>query len=308
MGVLSKIFGGTKNKSAPCDPEVRRLKEEASRIADQVIERSYSGVYLIETSCVVTKEGRSFPLIDVIDQLLHIAPDDPDILFAKAETYSLLADDETGQRLRREVLRLDPTHFDASMRERHFHDWANIFTYPGWSDGFTKVPPVMLAVQNAGQFVQIVRDGLALTLAVFLRVNRDNFPQEVVDARWKPLWVDTPFGPVFPHYAMFRLPNGKIYRQEYSLSPYPLKIHQRNGNWLIRRFCEVDSVFLVVNDGENVIYNSRFIYSESVRRTLASSKKKLEIVQTPLTGEHDERFRRGMEWYMQNYDMEKIPY
>lgn len=289
------------------NPEIHRLIQEASRVADQAIERNYAGAYLLNLTFGVTREGRSFPLINLIDDLLRLKPSEPDFLFAKAEIYSLLRDDETGQRLRREVLRLAPNHFDAYMRENHFKEWENIFTYPGWSVEQAKVPPVMLAVQKDGGYVQIVRDGLALTLAVIYRVNRDNFPAQIVDARWKPLWVETPFGPVFPHYAMFRLPNGKIYRQEFSLSPYPLqKTHQRHGNWLIRRFCEVDGIFLVVNAGEDVIYNSRFAYSESIRSTLASVKQKLEEMTLPQ--DYDRRFRSGMEWYMQNSDMEQIPY
>jgi hypothetical protein len=289
------------------DLRVRELEQKASRLADQVIDRSYAGAYLLNLTFGVTKEGRSFPLIDAIDKLLQITPHDPDVLFAKAEIYSLLRDDETGQRLRREVLRLEPNHFDAYMREQHFRDWENIFTYPGWSEDMTKVPPVILAVQNDEQFVQIVRDGLTLTLAIFVGVNRQNFPRKVVDARWKPLWIDTPFGPIFPHYAMFRLPSGKIYRQEYSLSPYPLrKIHQRHGNWLIRRFCEVGSVFLVVNEGDDVIFNFRSVYTESVCTMLASVKERLAKVTLP--SDHDTQVQRAMQWYMENSDIETILY
>lgn len=303
MGFLTRRFGG-QNAS---NPELRRLIQEASRVADQAIDRSYAGAYSLNLTFRVTTDGRSFPLTNLIDELLRLAPNEPDLLFAKAEIYSLLLDDETGQRLRREVLRLDPNHFDACMREKYFRKWENIFTYPGWSIELTKVPPVMLAVQEDGGYVQIVRDGLSPTLAVMHRVNRDNFPPEIVDARWNPLWVETPYGPVFAHYAMFRLPNGKIYRQEFSLSPYPLQnIHQRHGNWLIRRFCDVDSIFLIVNDGENVIYNSRFAYSQPVLTALASVKEKLDKLTLPQ--DYEKRFQRGMQWYMQNCDMEQIPY
>jgi len=288
------------------DPHVRELERKASQLADQVINRSYAGAYMLNLTFGVTKEGRSFPLINAIDQILQVTPNNPDVLFAKAEIYSLLRDDKTGQRLRREVLRLEPNHFDAYMREYYFKDWENIFTYPGWSEDMTKVPPVMLAVRNSGQFVQIVRDGLTLTLAILVSVNRQHFPPELVDARWKPFWIDTPFGPVFPHYAMFRLPNGKIYRQEYSLSPYSSTIHQRNGNWLIRRFCEIDSIFIVVNEVDDVIFNFRFVYTESVRNMLASVKEKL--MKMILPSDHETKIQKAMQWYMENSDIETVPY
>ncbi len=308
MGILDKFFRKNNNQPKENNSEISRLIAQASSFADQAIKRSYAGAYLLDLTFGVTKEKRSFPLLEIIDRILQLSPDNPNFLFAKAETHSLLRDDETGQRLRRQVLKLNPDHFDASMREQYFKNWENIFTYPGWNINTAKMLTVMQSVQRTGgQFVQIVRDGLSLTLAILLQVNRNNFPQEIVDARWKPLWVDTPYGPIFVHYIMFKLPNGKIYRQEYSLSPYPLpNINQRQGNWLIRRFCEVDSIFLVVNDNDDVIFNFRFTYPKSVRATLESVKQKLE--HTTLVENHSAHLQKAMQWYMQNSDIEKIPY
>jgi len=310
MRFPTKVIGNKKKNSVESNPELRRLIQEASRVADQAIDRSYyaGGSWKLDLKFEVTKDSEhSFPLINLIDKILQLVPDEPDMLFAKAEAHSLLLDDETGQRLRREVLRLDANHFNAYMREKHFKEWGNIFTYPGWGGELTKVPPFMLAIQEDGGYVQIVREGLAPTLAVMYPVNRDNFPPEIIDARWKPFWVETPFGPIFPHYAMFSLPNDKIYRQEFSISPYPLqKIHELHGNWLIRRFCEVNSIFLVVNDGEDIIYNSQFAYSQSVRSTLESVKEKLQKMTLPQ--DYEKRYQRGMEWYTQNSDIELIPY
>ncbi len=294
------------DRRADIDPRLRCLIDEASRIADQAIDRSYAGSYLLNLKFMVTKDGPSFPLITAIDEVLRIAPYEPDYLFAKAEAHSLLRDDETGRRLRREVLRLNPNHFDAYMREKHFQHWENIFTYPGWSVHQAKVPPVMLAIQQTGQNVQIVRDGLGLTLAVMHQVRRDNFPPQIDDARWRPFWVETPFGPIFPHYSMFKHPNG-IYRQEFALNPYPLpKVHQRNGDWLIRRFCEVRDVFLVVNDGEDVIYNCGFHYPTWLCGELRSVKTKLEGMSFPQ--DYGQRFQRSMEWYMSKSNIDAIPY
>jgi hypothetical protein len=303
-----ELFSPKKNSPVEANPEINNLIQEASRIADQTIGRSYvGGTYLLNLGFKVTKEGRSFPLINVIDEILRLAPDEPDFLFAKAETYSIILDDETGQQLRREVLRLNPNHFDAYMREQYFKRWENIFTYPSWNVERKKILPIMLAIQKDGGYVQIVRDGLKLTLIVLHEKNRENFPPEIVDAQWKPLWVETPFGPVFTHYVMFKLPNDKIYRQEFSLNPYPLpEIHQRNGYWLIRRVCEICGIYIVVNDGEDIIHNSYFAYSDSTQSILASVKQ--ELAKITFIKEHDTRFKNGMEWYVQNSDIEKIPY
>jgi hypothetical protein len=105
---------------------------------------------------------------------------------------------------------------------------------------------------------------------------------------------------------MVKLKTGKIIRNEMCISPYPTEpVHPRQGNWLIRRLCEVNSIFMVMNDGGDVLYNTRYVFPGSVHSTLQNIKSKL----LQLTVPHDSnRVRLASQWYVQNSKIEDIPW
>ena len=307
MNLIRTLFPG-KRHGPHSDARGHQLIRDASRIADETIHRKFLGAYITESSFIAGgPKGRSFPLIDAIDRVLEIRPDDADVLFAKAEAYSFTRDDETGQRLRRQALALAPEHFDAQMREKHFTRWENMFTYPGWNEGQRKIPRVMLDVQAQGNPVQIVRDGLALTLAILVPLIWSMAPRRVHDASWKPVWAETPYGPIFVHYPMFKHSGHQIMRKEFAIPPSPVKeVLQREGSWLIRRFCEVGSIFLVVNDGADAVFNARYTLPQSVRSTLSSIRS--ELSQMTLRADQAEQSQKAFQWYMENSDLDAIPF
>lgn len=285
--------------------KVSQLVQEASRIADETISREFSAGAIITSSTV--DFGSESPLIQKIDQILELVPDDPDFLFAKSEAYYAHLDGETGQKYIQRVLAISPDYFDAVMREKHFQQWDHLFCYPGWYESMQKVPPMMLDIQSAGHPVQIVRDGLKLTLTILMPAERDQLFSEIVESRWKPIWVDTPYGPVFEHYVLLKLTNGDIRRQEMTISPYPVEpVNQCHGNWLIRRFCEVNSIFLAFNDDDEILYNQRLVYPESLRSTLATVKKRLDELTLP--EDHNQKFMLAAQWYMQNSNLEDVAF
>lgn len=303
MSFLRKLFGGEQQKSGQSDREIRRRADEASRVADEMIDRKYVGGSIISSSTF--ESGSESPLTKAVDRVLELAPEDPDFLFAKSEAHYARADGETGQEYRRRTLAVAPDHFDANMRQNYGGQWPNLFNeYSGWSEQSKTVPQVMLAVQSAGA-VQIVRDGLALSLAILIQQSREQFPSSGVESQWKPLWVETPHGPVFEHYVLLKLPTGFIGKQEYTLCPYPIEpVHPRQGNWLIRRFCEVESIFIIINDKEDVIYNKRYTFPESLKSTLKDIKLKLREV--PLPHDWKQKYQLSVQWYEQNSNLDDI--
>jgi hypothetical protein len=267
-----------------------------------MFERKYIGKSIV-MSCTV-ELGSESPLTKAIDRVLELEPGNPDLLFAKSEAHYARMDGETGLTYLKQALSAFPDHFEASMRERYCQNWDNIFAYYGWSDKVKSVSALMLALQNEGNPMQIVRDGLALTLVALIPVARSQFP-DVVDCRWKPVWVDTPHGPVFEHYVMLKLRSGEVRKQEMTISPYPVEPpHPRNGNWLIRRACEIDSIFIAFNDGSSVVYNKRYTFSGELKSRLRDIKKR--IGQLSLPPNHIAKFREAAQWYMQNSNLDDI--
>lgn len=303
MGIFSKLFGGKQEKSGQPDREVRRLADEASRVADEVIDRKYvSGSIMTNYTFDV---GTELPLIKIVDRIVELAPENPDFLFAKSEAHYLQADGEIGQEYRQKTLEFAPDHFDANMRHEYHQQWENLFHHPGWSEQSKTVPAVMLTAQSEGIAVQIVRDSLTLTLAILIQLSREQFSSSGVDSKWKPLWVETPHGPVFEHYVLLKMPTGYIGKVENALSPYPIEpVLPRHGNWLLRRFCEVESIFIVVNDQESVIYNKRYEFPVPLKSTLKDIKLKLGEVTLP----HDwrQKYQSAVQWYEQNSNLDDI--
>ena len=118
------------------------------------------------------------------------------------------------------------------------------------------------------------------------------------------LWVETPHGPVFIHYVNLKLQSGEIRRQELMISPYPIEINQRIGYWLIRRICEVDSIFIGFNDEDNVMYNSRYTFPNALRSTLRSIKSKLNKLSLP--DDSETKFVLSAQWYKDNSNLSDI--
>jgi hypothetical protein len=302
MDFLGWVLGKGK-RSPDRDPELAKRIEEASRIADESIDRQFIDGS-IQTSSTV-EFGSESDLTQAIDRVLELDPKNPDYLFAKSEAHYARLDGETGQAFRRKVLALNPNHFDAQMRERYFENWDHLFSYPGWSEQTQSVPRIMLSVQEAGNPVQIARDGIKPTVVVLLPSERSDFPNDVVDVHWKPIWIDSPYGPVFEHYVMLELVTGEIRKQELAICPYPMCfVHPRHGDWLIRRFTHLDSVFIAFNEGIEVIFNQEYDFPPSLYGEL--HRIRTEVDRVEFDSNYEARFQAASQWYMENSSLDDI--
>jgi hypothetical protein len=296
---VDKVASGEQDASV--EERLNQLVQQASQVADKEFTVNYVG------GGVLLQCGECSAFLEAVDKALELAPNDPDLLFAKSEALEARMEGATAQEVRRRALTIAPNHFDCKMREQHYQEWENLFTNPAWSESMKEVPSVMLGWQRDGVPVQIVHDRLKPTFAILRAASRSRFPNSVRESRWKPVWVDTPFGPLFAHYVMLDLGGGRISRDEALLSPYPVTpIHARNGDWLVRRFCNIRSIFLVYNDGGHVLYNKRFIFPEAICDTLQSIANKVN--QIAFTPDHIERFQKAANYYMQHSNTDDIAF
>ena len=293
------------SRTSDTSSHITALEYKASTIAENLLNRTY-----VERSIMVSttlRMGDETPLIRAVDRVLEIDPDNPVYLFAKSEAFYACMDGEKGQAFREKTLEKAPNHFDARMRERHFGQWDGMYSYHAWDEEMTRVPEMVLAMQDEGMSVQIVRHGLELVNMVIIPASRASFPSNIVDYQWRPVWVDTPYGPVFEHYVMLKPKGGKILRNELSISPYPLEpVHQRNGDMLIQRFCETDHVFIVFNDGQDILFNKKYQYSTAAEAYMAGVKQKLPGVKP--VADAGTRFQQAAQWYMNHSDLADISF
>jgi tetratricopeptide (TPR) repeat protein len=275
------------------DHPARERIREAAAIADRVFHLHYThGRVLVEAAIPTARDGE---LTRAIGRALQLAPDDPDLLFARAEAEAAQGNAEAARELRERVLRLRPDHFDAGMRQRHPEEWPHLYTYPAWSEQTTTVPPTMLALEAAGHAVQIVRDTLSLSPLVLMPLPGLRSPGDVQEYHWHPRWIETPHGPVFRCTVVLRSASGAVHRRDLFLSPYPVEpIAPQHGNWLIHRFCNAAWIFLVWHDDEEVLFNRRLMLSPEVRQELATIRRSLARLELP--PDHAERVRRAVAW------------
>lgn len=272
--------------------------DEAADEADEGIRLEMDG--LATTASLNTEvAGR---ILAAVDKALEIAPDDPDLLVAKAAARTWAPGDEEVEALLDRALSIEPGHFDARMRRDHPQSWENVLLFPAFSEDMRTLPQVMGQYLQLGQLVQVVRDKLELTLAVVIPSPSEGFP--VIDrSRWEMMWVKTPFGRVAEHYTVLDI--GGETRAAEGVIPHLAEAQPgvRNGYWILRRMAHVSSMILAFADGHKVIYSSRYRIPAEERRSLSAMADELER-----SGPATDRVavQQAADWHVQNFELDSI--
>lgn len=273
----------------------------AAQIADQVIQLKAAGGF---TMMQVEGAGAN-QLVAAIDGALAQAPDDPDLLVAKSGALCCAMQFKTAEEIIDQVLARWPDHFEARMRKEHWSDWNNLFHFPPWSDKAARLHPLMA---QAGQLVQVVRDGLQLGVAVVRPVQRGMFPGGLspqMRSKWELVWSETPYGPIVAHYIMVEDDPSDPFKAEGSIAPVVVEKDVPNaGYWLLKRLALLRSCFLVLADGDTVLYNRRYLFPDSFVATLKTISQKMTYQK--VGPDQGAAIQRAMRWHEQNFDMARI--
>jgi hypothetical protein len=278
--------------------------QKVSKIADSFFERRFEDMG-ISTTCEF-EIGVAPPLIQELNRTVELLPDDPGLLFAKSEAYFAIMDEEKGLEYQNKTLAACPNHFDAKMRQMTESTWNHMYVYPGWYSDIKIVPDIMLTLQEFKNTLQIVRDGIGLSLAVLIPTPGDEMPNKIIDAKWKPIWVSNTQGSAFFHYVLFKLQNNdQPYFQELMIDPYPFSTPRPlDGYWILKRLCQLNSVWIVFNDGGKVLFNKKYDFPKTVSSELRTVKKKIDGLK--VVEDHQERFTRAVHSHMEESDINEI--
>jgi hypothetical protein len=308
MSFLKRFFGsGSEAKQLPLrlsDPAhpARSLIDAASRIADQVVEIKVVG----DNTMLSTNSVTSMGLANAIDKALEKAPTDLDLMLAKSGALVCALQFKSAEDIIDQVLETNPKDFEARQRKDHWHDWQNVFCYPSWSEGNTSLHPIMSARIRHNQSVQVVRDGLQIGIAIVRPANND-FPgvlSKDIPSKWEAIWAETPFGPIVAHYTIIRDDPTAPYKAEATLPTYvPTKVTRETGYWLLQQLSRLNSCFIVIADGERVLYNRRYIFPDILKTKLKTIAQKITAEARPVDLN---TFQRAVQWHMQNFDLNQI--
>lgn len=318
MNLLKKLFGGNGPESQISQPKAKKLSsrglldpnhaarqfiDEASLIADRVVRLSaYGEGVVLETNSV---DGMR--LVSPIEKALEVAPNDLDLLVAKSGALCCAMQFKTAEEVIDHVLSMDPEHFEARQRKNHWHKWEHLFQYPSWSTAAKTLHPVMAAHFEHQHAVQLIRDGLQIGIAIVRPAQSNEFPGGLTNrmpSKWVPIWSDTPHGAIVAHYTIIEDNPVEPWKGEAFLPiNVPSEATPASGYWLLQRMCRVSSCFIILTDGENVLYNSRYTFPDTVRSTLLVISEKMA---RQSAGKDPMAFQQSCQWHMNNFDMKRI--
>jgi acyl carrier protein len=288
--------------SDPSHP-ARRPIDEASSTADQTIRLSAIGDAVLSE----TNSAAAMQLVSAIERALEKEPDDLDLLVAKSGALCCAMQFKTAEDVIDHILSIDPEHFEARQRKDYWLEWEHLFQYPSWSTAAKTLDPVMSARFQHQHVVQLIRDGLQIGIAIVRPAQSREFPMGLSNrtpCKWVPIWSDTPYGAIVAHYAVIEDNPADPWKGESFLpTGVPEKATPASGYWLLQRMCHASSCFIILTDGHNVLYNSRYVFPDTLRSTLSAISDKMESQ----SARHDSRaFQQASQWHMNNFDMRRV--
>ncbi|MCK6539485.1 MAG: hypothetical protein L6Q26_05450 [Anaerolineales bacterium] len=320
MNAFKKLFGGKGDESQQtpssagrkprlalglADPHhsARQFIDEASRIADRTVRLEWLG----DREVLQTNTVDAAQLVSAIEEALGKAPDDLDLLLAKSGALCCGLQYKTAEEVLDLILSVDAEKFDARQRKDHWEDWGHLFQFPSWSTAATTLHPIMVGHLQNERAVQLVRDGLQIGIAIVRSVRRAEFPEGLsnrMSSKWEPIWSDTPYGSIVAHYVLIMDNPTDPWRGESFLPTFtPEKASPISGYWLLQRLRQVGSCFIILTDGNDVLYNVRYVFPDNVASTL-------QTIADKTAGQSTERdaaaFRKASQWHMNNFDMSRI--
>jgi len=319
MNILKKLFSSRRTESSASKPGGKKLStglglidpnhaarqsiDEASLVADQSIRLSAYG----DQVAMESNSADAMHLVSLIEKALEIAPDDLDLLVAKSGALCCALQFKTAEEVIDHVLSINPEHFEARQRKEHWQKWEHLFQYPSWSTAAKTLHPVMTAHLRHQHPVQLIRDGLQIGIAVVRSAQSHEFPNGLPNrtpSKWMPIWSDTPYGAIVAHYAVIEDNPADPWKGEGFLpTNVPDKTTPASGYWLLQRMCHISSCFIVLADGQNVLYNARYIFPDTLRSTLLAISDKMirqSAKKDPMA------FQKACQWHMNSFDMRRI--
>lgn len=303
MRFLQSLFGKGRRPYplglADPDHPARRWIDAAVVIADRRLDLSLvEGRPAIQANTTGLRD-----LVGALDVALGEAPNDPDLLVARASARYLLQEITAANDDLDRALRVDSRHCEAGALRRYGKNWHNLFFLPGWSPNSRRVHSVLAEKANQGDALHCVRHSLQAACVLLLVGNREDFSGTPTRCRWEVVCSETPFGPIGAHYALIDM-GGSVRRQECILAPST----ERSDTSappppLLGRLASVRTCFVVVAESSGqVLHNMQYNLPEDTRRTLA----KLSRLLFNASGSRASDIRGAAEWHMRHFDMDSV--
>jgi tetratricopeptide (TPR) repeat protein len=245
--------------------------------------------------------------IAALDSALERTPADADLLVAKSSALFWFGEFKEAQRIIDRVLLLEPNHFEARQRKNHWGTSSDLFCFPSWTERDTSLDPAMAkALDFERRSVQLVRDGMRIGITVIRDATSIKMPKPLTNVmrhKWEVVWSETPYSPIVANYLLVEDDPLQPFRTEAFLSTnVPSNYDPSSGYWLLQRASQIDSCFLVITRGSEVLFNVRYVFP----RKLASTLREIAESCARRSLRTADDFAAAQQWHMDNFDMKQI--
>lgn len=305
MNILSKLFSspakaGNRLKTPlysaehPAYKEIQGIEE----LLEKTIDVKISG----NTPLFSGNSVHYGDIMDLFSKALGKAPDDPDLLYARASVNYFYLQGGDGKADRDRVLEICPSHFDAMMSRDHFQTWETLPQLPTWNEKKSTIPELIATNVATTHYAQIVRDNLRSAFAIVVPWSPGIDLKGCTKIRWELKWVDTPHGKLAAHYLF--LNNAKF--QEMFIPHLSESEARVNHNyWMLRRLADEKYCFIVITSGKSVLWNERYMFPSALQNTLQRLGNDLKK-DGPASSMV--KCQNAAQWYMNNSDINALKY
>jgi hypothetical protein len=289
------------------EPRVTRLVEDAE-------------AYLAATvKCVAVGNSISFEhssvsadrLIALLKEATDLCPQDSRLRYLYGCALCLGMQGAMGTNELKRALQIDPANMDAKQMLEHPADWRNHFYWPLWHEGQRELP-LQIKHYLARELCFIpVRESGRRIVSAFYPVSAGQFrAPPTANPRTKMDFVlsRTPYGPVVAAYLLAEDDPHDPFKQEVLLKATVTKDQLGNamsGYWLLRSLAGQDYAYLVVIEGDRVVFNKRVHFSEQLKAKLREIEQSLEIDSRPFD-ESEQRHRRAAQHHMDTFPFDSV--
>jgi hypothetical protein len=292
--------GSSLRLADPKHPAAKQISEVAGYLNGAVEIKAFGDALMYNHSIDFSEAER---LTGVMDSAVALAPEDNDLLVAKAGVLHAFAQYKTAEEVVDEALTRDPTHFEARAWKDHWESWRSPWQFPTWDLKQTCLHPVMAGQLERGLALQVVRDGLQKTLAIVAggppyAMNR------ATDVKAKFVLSRTPYGPVVAYYLRITEPGDRPHNMEMFVLPAnPVSFTATEPNFLLQQLAFLPYCYVVLVNGTDVVLNRQVVFGPAVTSEVRDIARQLSE-QTSFVEKSNAR--GAFNWHMNNFDMEGI--
>lgn len=252
-------------------------------------------------------------LLDLLGAALAKRPRDTELLMAKAGALARLMQMKSAEDTLDEVLRVDPAHFDATMKKRHWDDWRLPFDLPSWHARRTSVEPLfgtkLGALEPMGTRLYLARTGLELGAVVVQSTDGLVFDRGVgagMRGMVQVKLVESPYGPIAPYYVLLEDDPAKPFVREAFLTVSRPRSREESpdfGIWLLHRLAKARRCWLVFATGTEVVWNRLVELPEEQAAAIERALPDYEKNPPEMNANQNQR---AVQWYTENSDFSEI--